>query len=506
MNGEAREPDTRGTWLAWGAVVLVTLWMAIATPVISEEAYYWMFAERLDWSYFDHPPLCAWLIRVGTTLFGDNALGIRFGTVLCALATTWIAGRWLRELGADRATQRWWILASLGIPAFIAGHVLATPDTPLVLAYIACAYALWRARAKGELRWWLAAGFAAGCALLAKYSAVFLALGGVILLLFDAPLRRQLLSPGPWVAVILAVVVFTPVLYWNHEHDWISFTFQTADRYAARSFSIEWPLTFLGAQIGLMSPVLAWLLVPALLWAWRTCRSSDENLRYLLAFGVPMPLFLTLNSFAVQPKIHWALPAFVPLAMLLFLWWRRTEQRTARPLAKRLGLASLAVAWLACVAAPAIAFLPQKGGANWSGCDQIAERAAHWADTEANASAAGHGVFFFTDNHRDSAQLFLGLTTLPQPPKFGTLVLASEAFGRRGRQFDIWSRPEQLVGWSAVFAQIDPDGRTNKLERANDFFDEVRPVERLEIVKLGRTVQTVQFFVCRGYRGPHASQ
>jgi hypothetical protein len=318
-------------------------------------------------------------------------------------------------------------------------------------------------------------------------------------------LRRQLARPGPWIAVLVAVLVFTPVLYWNHLHDWASFRFQSAERYSATSErSLAWPFVFFGSQVVLMSPVLAWLLVPALVWAWRACRKSDENLRYLLAFGVPMPLFLTINAFMVQPKVHWALPAFVPLAMLLFLWWRRTEQRLVRPIAKRAALVSIAIVWLGCIAAPAIAFLPQRGGANWSGCEEMAERATHWADSIAAPGAPEKGVFFFADNHRDSAQLYRSLLKLDPPPRVGTLVLAAEVVGRRGRQFDFWSHPEQLVGWSAVFVQLDPEGRENKIERMRGFFDDVQLVERLDITKLGIKLQTIQFFVCRGYHGPDA--
>jgi undecaprenyl-diphosphatase len=307
--------------------------------------------------------------------------------------------------------------------------------------------------------------------------------------------------------VIVAVAVFSPVLYWNREHDWISFKFQSVERYSSEpsSNSWTWPLVFLGAQVMLATPVVAWLLGPALAWAWRTCRKSDENLRYLLAFGVPMPLFLTFNAFTVQPKVHWALPAFVPLVMILFLWWRRTEQRLVRPWAKRAGVVSIAIVWLGCLASPAIELLPQRGGANWSGCDEIAAHAAKWSDTVAAQDPAAKGVFFFADNHRDSAQLYRSLLRLPQPPAKGVLTLASETVGRRGRQFDIWSKPKELVGWDAVFVQYEPEGRENKIERARRFFDDVQPVDRFSISKLGIEVREVQIFVCRGYRGPTGS-
>ena len=43
-----------------------------------DESYYWMYSQFMDWGYFDHPPMVALFIKMGTYIFGNTALGVRF--------------------------------------------------------------------------------------------------------------------------------------------------------------------------------------------------------------------------------------------------------------------------------------------------------------------------------------------------------------------------------------------------------------------------------------------
>ena len=95
------------------ALVLATLWIQAATPVMSEECYYWLYGVHLDWSYFDHPGMIGWAIRLGTRLFGNNAIGLRLVAGLSWLCTTWIGLRWLRDLGGSRSSERLWLALSV---------------------------------------------------------------------------------------------------------------------------------------------------------------------------------------------------------------------------------------------------------------------------------------------------------------------------------------------------------------------------------------------------------
>ena len=55
-------------WITGG----VSLWLCVTMPVFSQEAYYWTYAQHPDLAYFDHPPMMAWLIWLGTAVFGER--------------------------------------------------------------------------------------------------------------------------------------------------------------------------------------------------------------------------------------------------------------------------------------------------------------------------------------------------------------------------------------------------------------------------------------------------
>ncbi len=88
-------------WLTEGKALLASValgvWLCLAMPVFSQEAYYWSYAQHPALSYFDHPPMVAWLIWLGTQVLGDGALGIRVCTLLCALTVLLFALPFLSE-------------------------------------------------------------------------------------------------------------------------------------------------------------------------------------------------------------------------------------------------------------------------------------------------------------------------------------------------------------------------------------------------------------------------
>jgi 4-amino-4-deoxy-L-arabinose transferase-like glycosyltransferase len=67
----------RGTVLTVLALLLVRLVAAAYTPLTFDEAYYWMWSKHLAGGYYDHPPMVAVVIRLGTLIAGDTELGVR---------------------------------------------------------------------------------------------------------------------------------------------------------------------------------------------------------------------------------------------------------------------------------------------------------------------------------------------------------------------------------------------------------------------------------------------
>ncbi|HTO65264.1 MAG TPA: glycosyl transferase, partial [Bradyrhizobium sp.] len=67
----------RNTSLIVLALVALRLIAAAVTPLTFDEAYYWMWSKHLAGGYYDHPPMVALVIRLGTMLAGDTELGVR---------------------------------------------------------------------------------------------------------------------------------------------------------------------------------------------------------------------------------------------------------------------------------------------------------------------------------------------------------------------------------------------------------------------------------------------
>lgn len=166
-----------------------------------------------------------------------------------------------------------------------------------------------------------------------------------------------------------------PVVIWNFGNGFESFRFQSGDRWAKAQFGTHWIVQCLVGQFAVLNPAVAVLLPFVVHWLWRQSRRGDQRARWLLAFGLPMPLFMLANAWFVQVKINWFLPAYVPLLIGLLLWWRESGVAVARP--RRLRAAAITILAMTALAplAPLARFVPQPSGSSWSGWDRIAAAA-----------------------------------------------------------------------------------------------------------------------------------
>ena len=487
--------------LLWASLGIALL-LALTVPVFSQEAYYWCYAEHPALSYYDHPPMVAWLIGLGTSAFGDGALGIRVFTVACGLGVTLAGLGLLRAFQATQQARNLWIVIGFGAPMYAVLHVLANPDAPLCLFWALTMLCLWHAR-NGGVAWWLAAGMAAGASLLSKYNAAFLAVGGGIVLAADPAMRRQWRSPGPWLGVLTAVAVFLPVLLWNVGNDFASFHFQTDDRYAKASLGLRWFTQCALGQFAVMNPGLVILLPFAVRWLVQQVRSGDARATWLLAFGLPMPLFWLGNSLFLQVKINWFLPAYLPLYLGVALWWSEGRGAQLHPRFCSIAKWSLVVA-LALPLAPLMRLLPQRRGSSWHGWDQIAAAAQHDLEIADAFDGKSNNMFFFGSDYKDCAQLQRALKLLPGKPQLAP-VLAQNVFGRRALQFDHWDSPINHLGEDAIYVLARPDARPNELLQCRAHFRSVERRHRVQVTCMDLDVLAADVFFCHDYLGPHPS-
>ncbi|HEY2213325.1 MAG TPA: glycosyltransferase family 39 protein [Bradyrhizobium sp.] len=291
----------------------------------TDEAYYWTWSKENVLSFLDHPPMIAWFIRFGTAIFGDTNFGVRFAGILAMLVTQLLLADIVRRVTHDvRAV----VLAVL-MPeaALYYGLLMAkvSPDVALIPFAVAMVWALIRLNESGDARWWLAAGVFAGLALLSKFTAVMLIPAVAAFMLVPDWRQRWLFSPYPWLAALIAVVLFLPVLIWNAGHDWASFRFQFVRATATHEWSLRTVGDFIGLQFGLVGFILLPVVLSGLgLTAWRGYRRGDA-VAILLSTAVIVPFAyffwksLTLRVGDTWPMFMWPIgfaAAAINIAML----------------------------------------------------------------------------------------------------------------------------------------------------------------------------------------------
>jgi len=213
----------RNTSLTVVALVALRLVGAAWTPLTFDEAYYWIWSKHLAFGYYDHPPGVAIIIRLGTLIAGDTELGVRLVSILLALPMSFALYRTAAILfGGQRVAATATILLNVTLMAAV-GTLIVTPDSPLLVASSFVLFFLAKVLETGRGAWWLAVGAAAGVALLSKYTALFFGPAILIWLVSVPKLRRWLASPWPYLGGVVALAIFSPVILWNADHDWVSF-------------------------------------------------------------------------------------------------------------------------------------------------------------------------------------------------------------------------------------------------------------------------------------------
>lgn len=291
------------------ALVAISRLIWIGRPtLLPDEAYYWEWSRRLDFGYFDHPPMVALVIRATTALGGVSEFTVRVGMVALGVGTVALAYRAGRLLGG--ALAGWLCLAAAATcPLFVLLSGLAAPDGPLLFLWAATVYTLLLAVTTGRGRYWYAAGALLGLALLSKYVAILLVPSVLLFALLSGGhwLRRR----EPYLASALALLVFSPDILWNMRHGWLSMSFQLAHGACHAGSTATGYLLQLAiyavTQISIVGPLLALVVGAATVAALTRGLRRRQDAALLLACCtlVTSVLFLAVHGLA-----HWAAPAY----------------------------------------------------------------------------------------------------------------------------------------------------------------------------------------------------
>ncbi len=287
----------------------------------NDEAYYFLYALKIQPNYFDHPPGVAFLIRIFTlNLTLTDEFFVRLGPIACAAAGTWLTYRLGTLLKNEQTGWFAAILYTASLYTSLLAGTFIIPDSPQVVAWLGALLVMHGILVIPEdqsvpIRSWLLFGLLAGVTVLCKVHGIFLwvSLGGYLVLFA----RKRLASPGIYVSAAVTAVVISPILIWNIQNDFITYRFHS-ERLDAQGAWIHLDYFFQAVfgQLLYSNPVNSALIILAL-WKLKTVHYlSQESLRFVLVNGVPLVAVVSFMSLFSSMLPHWSGPGFMVLSFL----------------------------------------------------------------------------------------------------------------------------------------------------------------------------------------------
>ncbi|HEY0355469.1 MAG TPA: glycosyltransferase family 39 protein [Flavisolibacter sp.] len=309
----------RNLLILLGLLSVYRLLMAFVMELGNDETYYWLYSQKLQWNYFDHPPLVAIWIRIFTfNLALDHIEGfIRLGSVVGGVLSSWMIFKTVSLLHSERAG---WYAAVLYNASFYAGvtaGIYILPDSPQMVFWT---FSMWMIAkiTRNDHQWWPWILFAIGSGLciMSKVHGAFLWIGlGAWILFFN---RCWLKKPQLYLAVLISLVIISPIFIWNYQYDFATWRYHS-QRVDVDRFLVNWKsfLKQLASQVGFNNPVNVILVIAALV-AWKKkLVSRDRALHIFNLVGVPLAgILLIVSLFRDTALPHWSGPAYISLLPL----------------------------------------------------------------------------------------------------------------------------------------------------------------------------------------------
>lgn len=280
---------------------LISFVQAAGTELFDDEAYYWVYSKFMDWGYFDHPPMIAVMIKMGTLVFAGE-LGVRLLVVLMGTASIFL----IEKLTQPKDQKLFYALV-LNMAVLQIGGIIAVPDIPLLFftALFFLAYRNYTAKNA-----WMSAIYLAIVIALLLYSKYH----GILLVLATVGSNWKLLKqPLTWLVIAAAIALFMPHVLWQLQHGLPSLNYHLFER-VSPAYSLSFTTDYLAGQLLIAGPLLGWLMI----WSAFKYKPVDVTQKAMKwSLGFVYFLFL-ISSFKSRTEANWTVPLLVPLIVLAY--------------------------------------------------------------------------------------------------------------------------------------------------------------------------------------------
>lgn len=519
----------RLVFLFLGVLTALRLVLIGQFELFPDESYYYMWSERMDWSFFSKGPGVAATMWLSTHLFGVSEFGLRFFSPLLALGTSlmlWSLGRRLYS----ESVGAWTVLMINVAPIFNAGALVMTIDPLSIFFWSAALVTIWIALSKSPQfsYWWPLTGLLIGLGFLSKYTNAMQILCIALLLAITTKYRVEFRRPGFYVMLGVFVLCCTPVVIWNAQHEWVTLEHLTARGGLKKPWSFQ-PgelASFIGIHFGVYSPLIFAAMAMGAVWGWQKARHSFKA-RFLLCFGLPLFALYFWLSLKQAGEANWTAPGALSIGILAVALWHEgaEEKRWMR----RFAVAAIGVGLGMSVIilntdVVRIAKIP------WRYDRDPSSRMRGWSSAAAEIerfrgeyeAKTGEKVFLIANEHEVAASLAFyfkekRVEGLQHPPVY----IPAEPYFED--QFSFWPRYDQLIDLAPGQENLDPiyteergynPFRGRSALYISDRHEEKAPssikngFERWEMIacidqqRRGLPLRQLRIFECRNYLDP----
>jgi len=452
------------------------------------EAYYWLWSRRPALSYFDHPPMVAYLIRLFNEIGGNNVFFTRLPSLVLFIGTCYLLYRLTIYLFNDARVAFWALAMFILCPVFAIGGLQIVPDIPAAFFWMLFIHIVAVILKEDRKLLWYPAGAVIGLGLLSKYMVLPLIPSTLLMLAWHREYRHHLKEPHIYLGGVLGLIIFSPVIAWNYLNDFPSFRFHLETRHVGAHFTMKHMAEALGGQLLFYSP----LMWPALLYSVYLMGKkvfAEKDSRFIPLFWLsapPLAFFLLITFWTKESEPHWTAFGF----LAVFIGWAFSYLHGTGKF-RKFSLASLALAF-ALIAVfyvqVFVPFLPMKPKYD------ITNLLYGW-------DVVGPRIEKLYGELPPDRPRFVASRTfiLSGPIAFAVKDRVPVfALSKKLDQFDFFEPPEPPVGANFIFvANKMFKGAPDRYYR----FDHADEPVTIEITRMGKHARTFYLYKVYGYRG-----